>query len=386
MTESQRRGLLETFSAVVESIYDCALEPNKWHQTMAAIAELTGSKCCLFGVMNLIHQKHELMFHVGVEDLYLRLYAKKYGAMNPHFVPLQLVPVGTVVTTPMLVQEQEFLESKFYLEFLKPQGLRDGIGFNVLKTQDRIGGFGGTRLESQGDYGATDIRLLSLLAPHVCRSVAISDVLNLKTVNSAALEATLDALAAGVYLTDGEARIVYMNHAAETQVISGSALRIVNKRLSPVDQAACAILASTINEATTDEASLFSGRVTLALPGDDNIGLVATILPLNRGERRNLYGTLSATVAIFVQDPIVVPPLPGEAFARLYGLTGSELRVLLAMAPGLSVKEAAEILGIGHTTTKTHLQNIYAKTGTSKQTELMHLFMSSAPPVHPVLS
>jgi hypothetical protein len=51
------------------------------------------------------------------------------------------------------------------------------------------------------------------------------------------------------------------------------------------------------------------------------------------------------------------------------------------MAPGLSVKEAAEILGIGDTTAKTHLQNIYAKTGTSKQTELMHLFMSSAPPV-----
>ena len=51
------------------------------------------------------------------------------------------------------------------------------------------------------------------------------------------------------------------------------------------------------------------------------------------------------------------------------------------MAPGLSVKEAAEMLGIGETTTKTHLQHIYGKTGTSKQTELLHLFMSSTPPV-----
>ena len=85
--------------------------------------------------------------------------------------------------------------------------------------------------------------------------------------------------------------------------------------------------------------------------------------------------------AIFVQDPIVVPPFPGEAFAKLYGLTGSELRVLLAMAPGLSVKEAADVLGIGETTVKTHLQHIYEKTGTSKQTALMHLFMSHRPPV-----
>jgi PAS domain-containing protein len=47
-------------------------------------------------------------------------------------------------------------------------------------------------------------------------SVAISDAL--KTIKSDALEATLDALASGVYLPDREARIVYMNRAAERQV------------------------------------------------------------------------------------------------------------------------------------------------------------------------
>jgi DNA-binding CsgD family transcriptional regulator len=117
------------------------------------------------------------------------------------------------------------------------------------------------------------------------------------------------------------------------------------------------------------------------LPSREGAGLVATILPLYRGERRNLCGAFAAMVAIFVQDPFVVPPFPGEAFAKLYGLTPSELRVLLAMAPGLGVKEAAEVLGIGETTAKTHLQHIYGKTGTSKQTELLHLFMSSTPPV-----
>jgi DNA-binding NarL/FixJ family response regulator len=78
---------------------------------------------------------------------------------------------------------------------------------------------------------------------------------------------------------------------------------------------------------------------------------------------------------------VAAPPFQGEAFAKLYGLTGGELRVLLAMAPGLAVKEATEVLGIGETTAKTHLQRIYTKTGTSKQTELMQLFRSAAPPV-----
>ena len=69
-----------------------------------------------------------------------------------------------------------------------------------------------------------------------------------------------------------------------------------------------------------------------------------------------------------------MPPfIPGQAFAELYGLTTSELRVLLAMAPGLGVKEAAKMLGIGENTAKTHLQHIHSKTGTSKQTELVRL-------------
>ena len=85
--------------------------------------------------------------------------------------------------------------------------------------------------------------------------------------------------------------------------------------------------------------------------------------------------------AIFVQEPMAMPFFGGEAFAELYGLTRGELRVLLAMAPGLNVREAADTLGIGETTAKTHLQHIYAKTNTSKRAELMQLFMSSTPPV-----
>jgi len=73
--------------------------------------------------------------------------------------------------------------------------------------------------------------------------------------------------------------------------------------------------------------------------------------------------------------------LPGEAFAKLYNLTGAELRVLEAMVPGLTVKEAADLLRLAEPTVKTHLRRIFVKTGTSRQTELLHLFMNSTPPV-----
>jgi DNA-binding CsgD family transcriptional regulator/AraC-like DNA-binding protein len=196
-------------------------------------------------------------------------------------------------------------------------------------------------------------------------------------IKSKALEATLDALTAGVYLADRHGRIIYMNRAAAGQVETGHVVRIQDNRLAPVDDDAHAAMRKGLKQAMADGAATKS--VTLALPSDDGSSLVATILPLS--QKLGSCDAFAAIAAIFVQDPSSVPSLRGKSFANLHGLTDAELRVLLAMAPGLSVKEAAELLGISETTAKTHLQHIHTKTGTSKQTELMHLFMTSAPPV-----
>ena len=374
---------LEAFSKVVEAVYDCALDPQRWHDTLRLIGDLCQSQVSQMSVHDFINGRSELSFGLAYTEHFIRLHEEKYAAMNPFFSLMRMQPLGIVTTQAMLIDDGEFYESRFYQEWVKPQHFYDMINFTVLKTDQRIGWWTAHRLAGCPRYGEAEVRLMTLLAPHVCRAVKISDALNLKTIRSEALEATLDALAAGVYLTDRHVRIIYMNRAAEHQVRAGNALSIENDRLAPVDRQARAALAKAIAEAMTDEAGMPTGGVTLALPAREGTGLVVTVLPLIRGERHNVCGAFAATAAIFMQDPVVVPPFPGEAFAKLYALTGGELRVLLAMAPGLSVKEAAEVLGISEATAKTHLQRVYGKTGTSKQTELMRLFMSSAPPVQP---
>ncbi len=373
---------LETFSKVVEAVYDCALDPNRWPDALSMLSELLQSQRCGLGVHDHVNHRDDLAFQLGIEnDDYWRQHEVKYSRLSPLFVPMLMRPVGAVATQAMLVDDDEFFESRYYKEWVKPQGLHDVIGVKVLQTGQRQGFFMANRFISEPRYGEREVRLLSLLSAHICRAVAISDVLNLKTIMSEALETALNALKAAVYLTDRHARVVFMNRVAERQVKTSNALRIENNRLSATDRAARAALTKAIDEASVDEAETPDSGFSLALPEVEQPGFVATVLPLTRGERRNMGGAFAATAAIFVQDPFVVPPFPGEAFAKLYGLTGSELRVLLAMAPGLSVKEAAEVLGVGETTAKTHLQHIYGKTGTSKQTELLHLFMSSTPPV-----
>jgi DNA-binding CsgD family transcriptional regulator len=108
--------------------------------------------------------------------------------------------------------------------------------------------------------------------------------------------------------------------------------------------------------------------------------LIAHVLPLRGGAQVRVANHFAAVAAIFVQDPAIALTLANAAFAKLYGLTDGELRLLNGLAPGLSLGEAARALGIGEATAKTHLQHIFAKTKTSKQAELLYLLMTCTPP------
>src|SRR5262245_47865464 len=214
MAESKHS--LEAFSKAVEAVYDCALNPDRWLHALRIIGALTDSPCMGLGITDYDQQRVVHGVNCGYDPAYLEIYFDKF-VVNPIFSVGHLRPVGDVYTLGMLFDKNDFLESRFYREWSKPQGLGDLVGLNAVRSGRRAGGICGNRILSQPLYGEEDLRIFRLLAPHVCRTFAISDALDLRSVASEALEATLDALASGVYLTDREARIVYMNRTAERQ-------------------------------------------------------------------------------------------------------------------------------------------------------------------------
>jgi DNA-binding CsgD family transcriptional regulator len=189
------------------------------------------------------------------------------------------------------------------------------------------------------------------------------------------IEELLDALAAGILLTDPSGRVLYMNHAAKCYVKNGDALSVVNQRLKPRDDAVRASLMTAIAECQERAAESPSCLSSIPLPGVNTSGLVASILPLDQSKNLTLHSEITA--AVFLEAPIEKTHLPSEAFAKLYGLTDGELRMLISISLSYNVEEAAAGIGIKTCTAKTHLQHIYEKTGTTKLSQLLALFMHS---------
>nr|WP_249794754.1 helix-turn-helix transcriptional regulator [Bradyrhizobium sp. Oc8] len=367
----------QALSDVIGAVYDCALNPQLWAATCRKIADLCESTAGGICVHDMRHVQNDQLFVFGYEQTFLEKLGTNY-AQTPMAAADVVADVGQVNALSMN-DPDELLESRFYREVLQPYGLQDIIWFPALRTGARMASMHASRTEKAPRYQQLDVNLFKLLSPHVCRTLTISDALDLRTLRSEILEKTFDMLAVGVFLTSRDGRVVYMNEVAERQIKTGNAVRIVGNRIFPVDLAARAALAKAIDEASGIDADL-SGQ-SLAIPDIDGAGYIATLLPVDRGQRSGILAPFAASVAVFMKDPAEAPMMPGEAFARLYKLTGGELRVLMTLAQGLGAKETADMLGIGEPTVRSHLQRIFSKTNTTRQADLLRLLQSSTPPL-----
>lgn len=369
----------QALSDTIGAIYDCALDPQQWPDTCRKIASLCDSTAGGICVHDLQHTQNDQLFVFGYQPPFLKKFGENY-AESPMAASDVVANIGDVKA--LSVEDSDLYASRFFHEVLKPFGLQDIIWFPALRTGGRMASLHASRGETSSRYRKREIDLFKLLSPHVCRVLAISDALDIRAVRSAMLEKTLDGLASGVYLTRRDGYVVYMNAAADRQVRLGNSIRIVNGRVSPTDLATRAALSKAIDEATRDDIDKDRREHSLAIPDiDGGPGYVATLLPVSHGRCRDIVAPFAASVALFTKDPIDTPLLPGEAFARLYRLTGGELRVLLALAQGLGGRETADMLGISEPTIRTHLQRIYSKTSTVRQSDLLRLFQNAIPPI-----
>jgi DNA-binding CsgD family transcriptional regulator/PAS domain-containing protein len=371
-------AFVRELSDVIGAIYDCALDPQLWPDACRAVAALCESSAGGICIHDLHHLRNDQLFVFGYPVQFLQALEARYAG-SPMAAADVVSNLGDVRSLSM--QWPEVVDSSFFSDVLQPFGIQDILWFPALRTGGRMASLHASRSEKIEHYQTREIDLFKLLSPHVCRALAISDVLDIKTLKSEMLEQTLDALVTGVYLTARDGRVVYMNATAEQQVRRGRGVQLVNDRLAPTDPATRAALGRVIERAGHGSLDMGLSSHTMAIPDARGAGYVATCLPVESGQRSAAVAPFAATCAVFVQDPVQAPLMPGEAFARLHGLTGGELRVLLALAEGQSGKEAAVALGIGEATLRSHLQRIFAKTGATRQAELLQLFRNAAPPV-----
>ena len=137
-------------------------------------------------------------------------------------------------------------------------------------------------------------------------------------------------------------------------------------------------LRSAISLAAEDEASLGKTGLAIRLSRDDEPAQYAHVLPLVGGELRARLKP-EAVAAVFV-GAAADGAEGAEAMATAFSFTPAETRLVEHLLAGRSLNESAAALGVAMTTAKTHLENIFQKTGVGRQADLMRLAARVAAP------
>jgi DNA-binding CsgD family transcriptional regulator/PAS domain-containing protein len=362
----------DDLSNLIGEIYDTTLDAALWDQTLKKAARFVGGPNAWL-CSNGTDEASDSASHVGFDPCYTQAYLDEYRRMDPtaktHFV----AAIGKPVALSALVPKHELFESRFYCEWLRPQGLIDCIQLTVDKTGTTLALFGVSRRKRDGVADKQACQRMRLLAPHLRRAVSVAKVMGTTQARASALAETFDGLRAGMFLVDRNGRIIHANVAGHSMMAEGNILSAIGGRLFIQEARSNRQLSGIFTAAGDGDAALGAAGVTLPLTARSGQHYVAHVLPLTSGLRNRAAKTYSAVAALFVHSAKAASPSAPETIAKVFRLTPSELNVLLAIVEVGGVPDVAEALGIAPSTVRTHLNRVYEKTGVARQADLVKL-------------
>lgn len=292
-----------------------------------------------------------------------------------------------------LVPEVELRRSMIFNDLLKTQGMGRlcsvslSDGGELTRMQPVLSLF---RPADRPSFSDETVRLLQDCAPHLQRAMRLRVRLWARQDGREG-EARwsgrmIDRLPIGVALLDGTGRIIGLNRAGQAMIDARDGLRLLHGRLQ-AEQGSQArrlahVLEAAVSAGTRGAAAARRGETAdlrVSRPSG-RASYLLTVLPLSpeaAGPFSDAGGGsgdgLRIQAAVYIVDPAAVAPGLGGRLGTLFGLTPVEAGLVVDLLADLTPAGIGERRGVAISTVRSQLRSIFAKTGTTRQGELMNL-------------
>jgi hypothetical protein len=119
---------LAAFSALVAEIYDAAVDPTRWTAVLGKVRGFVGGTAAVIFSKDATNKNLNVYYDCGGTDpSYQRFYAEKYGQFDPFTTAHVLADLEQPICAADLMPQEEFQKTRFYREWVQPQGLVDFV-------------------------------------------------------------------------------------------------------------------------------------------------------------------------------------------------------------------------------------------------------------------
>lgn len=202
----------------------------------------------------------------------------------------------------------------------------------------------------------------------------------LEDVSSArqTLVALLDVVPMGVILLDAQGKVLETNRRAADLLRADDGLGLEGPSLRAATPFATRALRRIVKRITTAGSDDPDGAGNvLLLPRPSGQRRLEVVVVSLDSDTAHLFDPTCPAAVVFVGDPERGPVLHEDKLRKCYDLTNIEARIALDLAHGETINEIACRLRVKANTVRWHVKQIFAKTGTRRQAELIRLLLIS---------
>ena len=369
------------FEDLIDSIYDIENGVARWSSIAEQLAKSASADSAVLFRLNHgdcppLTYGSSLELNVAAE----KAYVEHYYAIDEfawYFTHCAL-PSHKQYTIHKTLGKKGISKSEWYNDFFLPQGYKH-LGAIMLDSNEADEGrlsFAYMREEGSSDFKTADTNLVINLAHHIDRAISLEEELGKHRHTISTLLQSFDKLTFGVLLYNGLGKVVEANDAALSMVDRNDGLVFKQNVLSTLDSSYKDALESFIEKSIRAKNGAFPGIQVMKVPRREphsHYNLV--VLPNTRNRLISHYSSVVATMFIFDNSPI--KGNIADWMRSLYNLSNSESELISSLLMGLTLNEHAERRGITKNTARSTLKQIFTKTNSSSQNQLIECVLRS---------
>ena len=375
------------YDELVGLIYQGPLEARPWQSALPMLRELLDAQVASLvlrppseqdrgAILNCVRPEPGATDSDGLADpdaWQSAAYQEEFFTLDP-FVNL---PTDEVVALADMLTDEQLVESDYYRHYLQPVGLFHILGVDTVEPGGMLARLRFSRRREESGFQASDRELLTAITPHLRRAIQIYATLNRTASERDVYAGAVSQLAVASIILDEQARVLSANPVAQALLdqadgllLKGQHLHIEGRNINrDLQQAVSAI----IQAQHRGEASVVRALRVPRSAGRSHLGLLVRPVPMSQWSE----GQSSPCAAVFVSDPDLHEPADRQTLGDLFELTPAESNLAILLARGLSLAEASDAQNISQHTARAQLKSIFAKTGVSRQAELVRLVIKS---------
>lgn len=366
-------------------LYQGPLEAQPWHSALPRLRELLNAQVASLVlrppaegdqgfILNALRPDEDSSQSTGdPSDWQVKAYREQFFSLDP-FANL---PKDTVVALADVLNEEELMASEYYRAYLSSVDLFHIVGVDTEEPGGMQARLRFSRRRDEPAFSTTDRALIERITPHLRRSIAIYATLARTTSERNIYAGAIDQLSVATIILDERARVLNTNALAQELLSEGDGLSL-RQQLLHIDgrdlNRELQEAVSTIIRA--QQAGEMAVVRALRIPrgnGRADLGLIVRPAPSSQWSE----GQSSPCAAVFISDPDRDDSTSQQILGELFKLTPAETKLATLLARGLSLAEASNVQSISQHTARAQLKSIFAKTGVSRQAELVRLVLKS---------